>query len=53
MNIGFGLLYDKKDKLTIKPSDNNTGSGGVFAGTTTEFTDASAVLLTVGMQYKF
>jgi len=53
LNIGFGLLYDKKDKLTIKPSDGNTGSGGVFAGTTTEFEDASAILLTVGMQYSF
>ncbi len=53
LNIGFGLLYDKKDKLTIKPSDGNTGSGGVFAGTTTEFEDASAILLTMGVQYKF
>ena len=53
MNIGFGLLYDKKDKLKLDPSDGNTG--GLFGAeyNNAEFEDASAVLLTVGMQYKF
>jgi long-chain fatty acid transport protein len=47
INIGFGLLYDKKDKLTITPSDGN----GDFNNA--EFKDASAILLTVGAQYTF
>ena len=52
LNIGLGLLYDKKDKLKLKPSDGNTGGfGGEYVNA--EFKDASAVLLTVGMQYKF
>jgi long-chain fatty acid transport protein len=48
LNVGFGLLYDKKDKLVIEPSDGNSGSL-----TSAEFEDASAILLTVGAQYKF
>lgn len=51
LNIGFGLLYDKKDKLKIEPSDGNTGGSGAYNNA--EFEDASAILLTVGMQYKF
>jgi long-chain fatty acid transport protein len=48
LNIGFGLLYDKKETLKIRQ--------GTVTGTTTDnadFEDASAVLLTVGAQYKF
>lgn len=52
MNIGFGLLYDSKETLRIKPSDNNTGSP-TNSYNNAKFEDASAVLLTVGMQYKF
>jgi len=48
LNIGFGLLYDKKDKLKIRE--------GTSPATTTDnadFEDASAVLLTMGVQYSF
>ncbi len=48
LNIGFGLLIDKKDKLKIRE--------GTSLATTTDnadFEDASAVLLTVGAQYSF
>ncbi len=49
MNIGFGLLYDDKETLKITASDGNTGPGLTNA----KFEDASAILLTVGVQYKF
>ncbi len=49
MNIGFGLLYDKKETLKIKPSDGNASATMNNA----EFDDAAAVLLTVGVQYTF
>ncbi len=52
MNIGFGLLYDKKETLKLEPSDNNTGSP-TGAYNNAKFEDASAVLLTVGVQYAF
>jgi long-chain fatty acid transport protein len=52
MNIGFGLLYDKKDKLTIEPSDNNVAAPAPAFNNAT-FEDASALLLTVGVQYTF
>ncbi len=49
LNIGFGLLYDKKETLKLKPSDGNTGTGL----DTAKFEDAAAILLTVGVQYTF
>ena len=48
MNIGFGLLYDKKETLKI-----NRGTSPFSSTDNAEFEDASAILLTVGMQYKF
>jgi long-chain fatty acid transport protein len=48
MTIGAALLYDKKDKLTLTPADGNaTFPGGA------EFKDATATLLTVGLEYRF
>lgn len=52
MNIGFGLLYDTKETLRIHPSDGNTGSPNP-AYNNAKFEDASAILLTMGVQYKF
>jgi long-chain fatty acid transport protein len=49
LNVGFGLLYDKKETLRITPTDGNSGTGLSNA----KFEDTSAFLLTVGMQYNF
>ncbi len=48
MDIGFGLLYDKKKTLKIERGNDLADSVD-----NAKFEDASAVLLTVGMQYKF
>ncbi len=48
LNIGFGLLYDKKETLKV-----NRGSALADSVDNGKFEDASAVLLTVGAQYKF
>ncbi len=48
LDIGFGLLYDKKDTLKV-----TRGTSAADSVDNSEFEDASAVLLTVGMQYKF
>ena len=48
MNIGFGLLYDKKDTLEI-----TRGNDPFDAADNAEYKDASAVLLTIGAQYTF
>lgn len=48
LNIGFGLLYDKKDSLKI-----TRGNDPFDSVDNSEFEDASAVLLTVGAQYTF
>jgi long-chain fatty acid transport protein len=48
LNIGFGLLYDKKDKLKIREDVDP-----LEAVDNADFEDASAFLLTVGAQYKF
>ena len=42
-----GFLYDQKEKLEIKASDNNVN------GIVGEFEDASAYLITVGLDIKF
>lgn len=49
MDIGAAVLYDKKDKLTLTAADGNTGTGLTGA----VFEDASAYLVTVGIEYKF
>jgi len=51
LNIGFGLLYDKKDKLTLDPGENLEAGGSLSGGA--KFEDASAYLFTVGLNYKF
>jgi long-chain fatty acid transport protein len=48
MNIGFGLLYDKKDTLEVE-----RGTALADSVDNAKFEDASAILLTVGVQYKF
>ncbi len=48
MDIGFGLLYDKKETLKIRE-----GTSPTVSVDNADFEDASAILLTVGMQYKF
>jgi long-chain fatty acid transport protein len=48
LNIGFGLLYDKKDKLKIRE-----GTDPAETVDNADFEDASAVLLTIGAQYTF
>lgn len=48
LNIGAALLYDQKDELNIVDNENATG---ILDGAT--FEDASAYLLTVGVNYKF
>ncbi len=49
MNIGFGVLYDKKKTLKLSPSDGNSGTGL----DTAKFENANAVLFTMGLQYTF
>ncbi len=51
LNIGFGLLYDKKDTLKTDPSDGNAGASGAYNNA--EFEDTTAILLTMGVQYSF
>ena len=51
LNMGFGLLYDKKDKLDIDAGENNEARGSLSGGA--EFKDASAYLFTAGLNYKF
>ncbi len=48
LNVGFGLLYDKKDTLKIA-----RGSSAADSSDHAEYDNASAVLLTVGVQYTF
>lgn len=48
INIGFGLLYDKKEALKLRE-----GTSAADSVDNADFEDASAVLITVGMQYKF
>ncbi|MES9881426.1 MAG: porin [Sedimenticola sp.] len=48
LTIGGALLYDKKDKLVVDDSVS-----AVLTGETHTFTNASAILATVGMEYKF
>ncbi len=48
LNVGFGLLYDKKETLKVTRGTSLTDSTD-----NAEYDDASAILLTVGMQYKF
>ena len=51
LNFGAALLYDKKDKLTLAPGVNEEAFGTLYEGAT--FKDASAYLLTLGMEYSF
>jgi long-chain fatty acid transport protein len=46
LNIGAALLYDKKDKLEITSNDNALLEPSTFE-------DATAILLTAGIEYKF
>ncbi len=48
LNIGFGLLYDKKDKLKLREGTDLAASID-----NADFEDASAILLTLGVQYTF
>ncbi len=48
LNVGFGLLYDKKDKLKLREGNDPTDSID-----NADFEDASAILLTMGVQYTF
>jgi len=48
LNVGFGLLYDKKETLKVA-----RGTVPTDAVDNAKFEDASAFLLTVGMQYSF
>ncbi len=48
LTIGGALLYDKKDKLVV---DDSVSS--VLIGETHTFTNAAAILATVGIEYKF
>ncbi|MCP4127078.1 MAG: transporter [Gammaproteobacteria bacterium] len=48
LNVGFGLLYDKKDKLKIREDTSPSESVD-----NADFEDASATMLTVGVQYTF
>ncbi|MCP3671172.1 MAG: transporter [Gammaproteobacteria bacterium] len=48
LNVGFGLLYDKKDKLKLREGTDPTESVD-----NADFEDASAILLTMGVQYTF
>ncbi|MCP4994199.1 MAG: aromatic hydrocarbon degradation protein, partial [Gammaproteobacteria bacterium] len=48
LNVGFGLLYDKKDKLKLR--EGNTAADSIDNA---DFEDASAILLTMGVQYTF
>ncbi|MEJ1390894.1 MAG: porin, partial [Candidatus Sedimenticola sp. (ex Thyasira tokunagai)] len=48
LTIGGALLYDKKDKLVV---DDSVSS--VLTGETHTFTNAAAILATVGIEYKF
>ena len=45
-DIGAALLYDQKTSRSVKPTADNNGIDG-------EFTDASAILMSVGLGYKF
>lgn len=47
LSFKAGFLYDQKEKLEVKASDNNVN------GIVGEFEDASAYLITVGLDIKF
>ena len=51
LEIGAALLYDRKDKLVLSPGENLEAGGALAGGAT--FKDASAYLLTLGMDYAF
>ncbi len=51
LNMGAGLLYNDKEKLTLTPGDGNTGSSGAL--TSAEFENAAAFLFTMGIEYRF
>ena len=46
VDIGAAVLYDYKTSRTVKPSADNNGIDG-------EFTNANALLVSVGLGYKF
>lgn len=46
MDVGIAMLYDYKETREV----NNIADGGKVSG---EFTDASAILVTVGLNYRF
>lgn len=49
LSLGFGLLYDDKETLKLKPGENSSPSlsGGA------KFDNAAAYLFTMGFNYKF
>ena len=51
LNIGFGLLYDDKDTLKLKPGENGSAGGSLSGGA--KFENAAAYLFTMGINYKF
>lgn len=51
LDIGFGLLYDDKETLKLKPGENISSGGSLSGGA--EFENAAAYLFTMGFNYKF
>ncbi len=49
LTIGGALLYDRKKELKLDADDDNIKAGGI----TGKFKDASAIFVTVGVEYRF
>lgn len=50
LSIGAALLYDKKDKLVLDPG---VSASPFLTGGTQTFTNSSAILATLGIEYNF